>query len=106
MRYRPEYDKGLIGENLKRMRREKKLTVEDVRDYLCLGSSQAIYKYEEGINYPPVDTLLALMELYEADFQQLTCEQLIHCRFSNAGSWNVVSAARGDQMEFTIDIAV
>lgn len=38
MKHRPEYDMKLIGKNLKRLREEKKLTVEDVREYLRLGS--------------------------------------------------------------------
>lgn len=77
MRYRREYDIKLVGKNLKRLREKKKLSVEDVRKYLCLGSVQAIYKYEEGRNYPQTDTLFALMELYGAEFQELTYEQPI-----------------------------
>ena len=69
---RPEYDMKVIGYNLKRLREEKHLSVEDVRQYLCLGSVQAVYKYEKGIGYPQADTLLALMELYEADIYDLT----------------------------------
>lgn len=71
MRQRPEYDMKLIGSNLKRLRESKKLSVEEVRKYLCLGSVQAVYKYERGISYPPADTLLALMELYEADLEDV-----------------------------------
>ena len=71
MRQRPEYDMKLIGSNLKRLRESKKLSVEEVRKYLCLGSVQAVYKYERGISYPPADTLLALMELYEADLEDI-----------------------------------
>jgi transcriptional regulator with XRE-family HTH domain len=40
------------------------MTVEQLREYLCLGSVQAIYKYEAGVGYPQADTMLALMELY------------------------------------------
>ena len=71
MRQRPEYDMKLIGSNLKRLRESKKISVEEVRKYLCLGSVQAVYKYEKGISYPPADTLLALMELYEADLEDI-----------------------------------
>lgn len=61
----------VIGSNLKCLRESKKLSVEEVRKYLCLGSVQAVYKYERGISYPPADTLLALMELYEADLEDI-----------------------------------
>ena len=44
---RREYDMKQIGQNLRRLRISKKLSVEDVRKYLCLGSVQAIYKYEK-----------------------------------------------------------
>ena len=57
MRQRREYDAGLVGRNLKRLREKKRLSVEDVREYLCLGSVQAIYKYEAGRNYPQADVL-------------------------------------------------
>ncbi len=71
MRQRPEYDMKLIGSNLKRLRESKKISVEEVRKYLCLGSVQAVYKYEKGISYPPADTMFALMELYEADLEDI-----------------------------------
>lgn len=71
MRRRPEYDRKLIGRNLRRLREAKGLSVDEVRNYLCLGSVQAIYKYEEGKSYPPADNLLALMELYEAELKDV-----------------------------------
>lgn len=70
---RPEYDAKLIGHNLKRLRLAKKLTVEEVRRYLGLGSVQAVYKYEAGKSYPPSDAIFALMQLYEADIYDILC---------------------------------
>ncbi len=64
MKYRTEYDLKVIGKNLKRLREMHHMTVEQLREYLCLGSVQAIYKYEAGVGYPQADTMLALMELY------------------------------------------
>jgi len=71
MRYRPEYDMKVIGQNLKRLRESKNLSVDEVREYLCLGSVQAVYKYEKGKSYPQADTMFALMELYEADLHDI-----------------------------------
>ena len=68
---RPEYDMKQIGQNLRRLRISKKLSVEDVRKYLCLGSVQAIYKYEKGKCCPQADTMFALMELYEAGLKDI-----------------------------------
>ena len=71
MKKRPEYNKKLIGENLRRYRQAKHLSVEQVRKYLRLGSVQAIYKWEEGTSYPQTDTMFALMELYDIGLSDL-----------------------------------
>ena len=74
---RTEYDMKVIGRNLRRLREKKHLSVEQVREYLCLGSVQAVYKYEAGAGYPQADTLLALMELYDAGVNEIVrdCEE-------------------------------
>lgn len=77
VKYRPEYDMKVIGNNLRRLREAKQLSVEDVREYLRLGSVQAVYKYERGKGYPQADTMFALMELYEADLQDIICDHEI-----------------------------
>ena len=74
LKYRPEYDLKVIGENLRRLRIEKSLSVDEVREYLRLGSVQAVYKYEKGKSYPQADTMFALMELYEANLSDITCK--------------------------------
>ncbi len=71
MKYRPEYNLKIIGENLKRLRIRKGLTVEEVREYLRLGSVQAVYKYEQGRGYPQTDAMFALMELYDASLSDI-----------------------------------
>ena len=71
MKYRREYDKRVIGENLRFFREQKNMSVEQVRRYLRIGSQQAIYKWEEGVCYPQTDTLLALMELYDVEWRDI-----------------------------------
>lgn len=105
LRHRREYDMKLVGRNLKRLRENKKLSVEDVREYLGLGSVQAIYKYEAGRNYPQTDVLFALMELYEADFRELICEQLSHCSFSREGCW-MLYATVGNRLEMSVEVMI
>lgn len=79
MIYRPEYDMKSIGNNLRRLREARHLTVEEVREYLCLGSVQAVYKYEKGKGYPQADTMFALMELYGASlFDIIGGPHLVH----------------------------
>lgn len=76
MQYRREYDLKVIGRNLKRLREKHQMTVEQLREYLCLGSVQAIYKYEAGVGYPQADTMLALMELYGVGVNDIvTCQE-------------------------------
>ena len=75
MKIRPEYDMKIIGSNLKRLRKAHNLTVEEVRDQLCLGTVQAVYKYERSAGYPQADTMFALMELYEADINDIVYER-------------------------------
>ena len=64
---RREYDFHVIGNNLKKLRLMNNLTVEDVREYMQLGTVQAIYKWERGDCLPQADSLLALMELYKVN---------------------------------------
>ena len=56
---------------------EKHLSVEEVKEYLRIGSIQAIYKWEEGKSYPQTDTMFALMELYEIELKDLLREEAI-----------------------------
>ncbi len=84
---RTEYDMKVIGRNLRRLREKKHLSVEQVREYLCLGSVQAVYKYEAGAGYPQADTLLALMELYDAGVNEIVrdCEEELCSSFDVYG---------------------
>ena len=73
---RPEYDFEVIGNNLKRIRKENHFSVEQVRNYLQLGSVQSIYKWERGESLPQADSLIALLDLYGVkDLHQLVVEE-------------------------------
>ena len=74
LKHRPEYDLKVIGENLKRLRELNGFSVEDIREYLRLGSVQAVYKYEKGKGYPQADAMFALMELYGVDIADIICK--------------------------------
>ena len=71
MRVRPEYDFKVIGNNLKKLRLENHMSVEEVRSYMQLGTVQTIYKWKRGDGLPQADTLLALMQLYGSDRVQM-----------------------------------
>jgi len=64
---RPNYDLKTIGKNLRKLRKKKGLSVEEVCEYLKIASDRTIYYYEAGERVAPFDVMFALMELYEAD---------------------------------------
>lgn len=75
MKERPEYSLIATGEKMRQIRKERKLSVEDVRRYMKLGSVQAIYKWELGQCFPTADNLLALAELYEVEPRELLVKE-------------------------------
>ena len=94
---RPEYDLVKIGNNLRRLRQAKGLSVEEVRQYLMIGTTQAIYKYENGKSYPQTDTLLALMALYGATIEEIIGGPVtVGCSYEEdlEGSSSVIYAIR------------
>ena len=48
------------GLRLKEIFKKNKLRVEDVKDFLGLESTQAIYKWQQGKCFPSIDNLYAL----------------------------------------------
>lgn len=71
VKHRPEYDNKVIGRNLKYFREKKHLSVDYVREYLRLGTPQAVYKWEAGKGYPQTDTMFALLQLYEIEIKDI-----------------------------------
>ncbi|MBQ9140232.1 MAG: helix-turn-helix transcriptional regulator [Lachnospiraceae bacterium] len=76
MKKRPEYNLVETGKNLRRLREKKQLTVEDVRQYMGLGTVQAVYRWEWGRNYPTADALMALAELYDVNPQKIMVKKV------------------------------
>lgn len=104
MIYRPEYDMASIGQNLRKLREARHLTVEEVREYLCLGSVQAVYKYERGKSYPQADTLFALMELYEADLFDIIGGPHLVSKKAEAGCLQPASAFLFDTIAMLLTV--
>lgn len=67
MNRRPEYDVKKTGENLKRLRRICGYSADAVRQYVGLGTVQAVYKWERGDCFPTLDNFFALAELYRVN---------------------------------------
>lgn len=93
MTVRPEYDFKVIGRNLKKLRMASNLTIEDVREYMQLGTPQAVYKWERGDGLPQADTFMALLQLYKvSDINMILKEESaelsfnLFCHSSSSGS--------------------
>lgn len=61
----PILDTTATGARIRELRKQNKLTVEQVRDYLGLESTQSIYKWQRGECMPSIDNLYALSTLFE-----------------------------------------
>ncbi|MBE6962553.1 MAG: helix-turn-helix transcriptional regulator [Ruminococcaceae bacterium] len=59
------------GENIRRLREDRNLTVMEVQSFLRLSSVQAIYQWERGVSLPTVDNLCALSCLFEISMNDI-----------------------------------
>lgn len=75
---RPEYDLLKTGEQIRKLRKERNITVEQIRRYLQFGSAQAIYKWENGRCFPQADNLLALARLFNINPTDIMVEDKRH----------------------------
>ncbi|MCQ2494882.1 MAG: helix-turn-helix domain-containing protein [Lachnospiraceae bacterium] len=64
---RPYFDLVATGKRMRDIRKSRKFTVEQVRDYMEFESVQSIYKWERGECLPQADTLIALSILYKVN---------------------------------------
>lgn len=60
----PTIDLVRTGENIKKLRKESGLSVRDLQEILGLRTSQAIYKWQQGVSLPTVDNLIILAKLW------------------------------------------
>lgn len=64
----------MIGVHLKRIRKEKHLTQEQVAQRLNI-SRQAISRWENDLAMPDIDNLVVLSKLYEVSIEELLGEK-------------------------------
>lgn len=67
----PVIDMKKTGERIRRLREEKELSVEDLRQFFGFISVQAIYRWQKGISLPSVDHLLALSKILEVPMEEI-----------------------------------
>ena len=59
-----------MGDFLKQLRKEKKLTQEQLAEQFYV-SSRTVSRWETGSNMPDVDTLIALADFYNVDIREI-----------------------------------
>lgn len=59
-----------FGEFLKKLRKEKGLTQEDLAEYLSV-SRRTVSRWETGNNLPDMDILIELADFYQVDLREL-----------------------------------
>lgn len=90
---RPYFDLVATGKRMRDIRKSRKFTVEQVRDYMEFESVQSIYKWERGECLPQADTLIALSILYkvnpieffqeDAEASSYVFKSMLYCIFSD-----------------------
>ena len=71
----PVIDLKKTGENIKRLREARCISVVDLQYFLGLASPQAIYLWQRGINMPTVDHLYALSHLFKVSMNDILVPQ-------------------------------
>ena len=67
----PVIDLAATGNNIRRLRLERGLTVRDLQSYFGFEEPRAIYKWQKGESLPTVDNLYALGTLFEVPMDQI-----------------------------------
>jgi transcriptional regulator with XRE-family HTH domain len=69
--YMTTIDMKATGARIRRLRMERGLTVEELRQCLNLSSPRAIYKWQSGKNMPTMDNLLILCKALGAQLEDI-----------------------------------
>ena len=67
----PVIDPVATGDNIRRLRLERGLTVRDLQSYFGFEEPRAIYKWQKGESLPTVDNLYALGSLFGVPMDQI-----------------------------------
>lgn len=67
----PVIDPVATGNNIRRLRMERGMSVRDLQAYFGFEQPQAIYKWQHGTSLPSVDNLYALGALLEVPMDEI-----------------------------------
>ncbi|MEU9114643.1 DUF5753 domain-containing protein [Streptomyces sp. NPDC048483] len=82
----PTIRKRLIGRQLRRLREERKLSVDEIADRLGLGTS-ALRRQESGHTAASVADVMAFLDIYEVDDQDVRRRLIELARYSRVRGW-------------------
>lgn len=88
---RPHFDIVASGARMKEIRKQRKISVKQVMEYMGFESTQAVYKWEAGKCYPQADNLVALAILYNVSPMELLVEEDLVS--SSSRLWGNIKAA-------------
>lgn len=60
----PVINMKATGNRIRDLRKERKMKIEDIVEYMGFESQQAVYKWQRGESLPTVDNLYALSRLF------------------------------------------
>ena len=75
MKTYPILDMQATGQQIKKLRVERQISVNDICDYMGFENPQAVYKWQRGESLPTVDNLFALSRLFETPIDHILCER-------------------------------
>ena len=75
MKNYPILDLQATGNQIKKLRVEKRMSVTDICEYMGFENPQAVYKWQRGESLPTVDNLFALSRLFETPIDNILCEK-------------------------------
>ena len=62
------------GSRIRDLRRERKMKIDDIVEYMGFESQQAIYKWQRGESLPTVENLYALSRLFGTTVDDILVE--------------------------------
>lgn len=67
----PQIDLKKTGDNIKRLRKAKNLSVSDLQQHFGFESPQAIYKWQWGETLPTIDNLIILAMVFDVRIEDI-----------------------------------
>ena len=59
------------GKKIRKLREERGMSVKELQDRMNLASHQCIYKWELSQNFPTIDHLLILCEIFDVEITDI-----------------------------------